>query len=271
MSKKIVAIGGGFNGRLKDDGTYDPYETGPMDQEIIRITGKKNPNFLFIAHSQEKEEIQEQYFETMHNVYGVKYGCECKHLKSKDLINKNYVNELIKWSDIIYEGGGNTLDMIKLWKETGFDIVLRKAWEDGKVMCGVSAGANCWFKECSSDSLQIKYGKDQPLIGVECLGFANGLYVPHCDESGRYENVKELLKTSNEIGLSISNCCALEIIDDKYRLIKSEPIAHNIKPYGIKSYWENDEYLEEVIDDSFEFKPLRDLLDKNIVNKKHNL
>lgn len=31
MIKKIVAIGGGFNGRKKSDGTYDPYETGPMD------------------------------------------------------------------------------------------------------------------------------------------------------------------------------------------------------------------------------------------------
>ena len=45
-SKKIVAIGGGLNGRIKDDGIYDPYETGPMDLEIIKLTGKKNPNFL---------------------------------------------------------------------------------------------------------------------------------------------------------------------------------------------------------------------------------
>ena len=159
MSKKIVAIGGGLNGRLKDDGTYDPYETGPMDQEIIKLTGKVKPNFLFLAHSQNKESIQENYFKTMCNIYSLKYGCECKHLKIRDLTNKEYVMKLIDWADIIYEGGGNTLDMIKLWKETGFDNILRKAWEDGKVMCGVSAGANCWFKECSSDSLQIKYGK----------------------------------------------------------------------------------------------------------------
>ena len=79
--------------------------------------------------------------------------------------------------------------MIKLWKETGFDEVLKKAWLDGKVICGVSAGANCWFNECSSDSLQILYGKDQPLIKVDCIGLVKGLYVPHCDEPGRRENV----------------------------------------------------------------------------------
>lgn len=214
MSKKIVTIGGGLNGRRKDDGTYDPYETGPMDQEIIKITGKEKPNFLFIAHTQSAEEAEDKCFVAMKNIYESKYGCECKHLKSKDLFNSNKVLELIDWADIIYEGGGNTLDMIALWKETGFDKILRVAWEKGKVMCGVSAGANCWFKECSSDSLQIKYGKGQPLIGVDCIGLIDRLFVPHCDEAGRADNVKDLLRTSCEIGLSISNCCALEIIDN---------------------------------------------------------
>lgn len=46
---------------------------------------------------------------------------------------------------IVAIGGGDTLNMIKLWKENGFDKVLRNAWKNGKVMCGVSAGANCWF------------------------------------------------------------------------------------------------------------------------------
>ena len=267
MSKKIVAIGGGLNGRRLDDGTYDPYETGPMDQEIIKISGKEKPHFLFIAHTQSTEEAQDKYFVTMKNIYEGRYGCECKHLKSKDLLNSNKVSELIDWADIIYEGGGNTLDMIALWKKTGFDKVLREAWENGKVMCGVSAGANCWFKECSSDSLQIKYGKDQPLIGVDCIGLIDGLFVPHCDEPGRAENVKDLLQKSSEIGLSISNCCALEIIDDEYRLITSTPIAHQIKPYGLKTYWEDGEYVIESLDDSLEFKPLNELLSKNNKNK----
>ena len=263
MSRKIVAIGGGENGRKKRDGTFYPYETAPMDEEIIKLTGKSNPNFLFLAHSQESEESQEGYFDTMKNIYEVKYGCQCKHLKSKELTDKEKVSELIEWADIIYEGGGNTLDMIKLWKETGFDVVLRKAWENGKVMCGVSAGANCWFKECSSDSLQIKYGKDQPLINVECIGLISGLFVPHCDEPGRAENVKDLLKTSKEIGLSLSNCCALEIIDDEYRLIVSEPDCSKLKPYGLKTYWDNGEYIEKRIDDGMEFKKLSELYERN--------
>lgn len=257
MSKKIVAIGGGGNG------FKDPYELENQDKEIIQLTGKEHPNFLLIAHSQPLE-IQEGYFQVMVDIYNKMYGCECRDLKSDRLNDKEYVKELIDWADIIFEGGGNTLDMIKLWKETGFDKILREAWENGKVMCGVSAGANCWFKECSSDSLQIKYGKYQPLIGMECLGFVDGLFVPHCNAPGRLENAKDLLKETDQIGLLISNCTALEIVDDQYRLITSDASRYGIKAYGIKSYWEDNEYFEEALDTASNFKPLKDLLQKNI-------
>lgn len=263
MSKKIVAIGGGENGRVAPNGIRYPYELANQDKEIIALTGKKHPNFLLIAHSQPLER-QEGYFQVMVDIYNKLYGCPCKDLKSDKLTDTKYVKELIDWADIIYEGGGNTLDMIKLWQDTGFDKILKQAWENGKVMCGVSAGANCWFKECSSDSLKIKYGNDQPLICVECLGFVDGLFVPHCDEIGRLASAKDLLKNSNQIGLFMSNCTALEIVDDKYRLVTSDASYHNIQPYGLKAYWKSGEYLQEKIDNSFEFKPLKDLLSKNI-------
>lgn len=150
--------------------------------------------------------------------------------------------------------------MIKLWKETGFDKVLRNAWKKGKVMCGISAGANCWFSLCNSDSLKIQNGNNQPFIDVECLGFIDGYLVPHCDERGRAESAKELLKNNKKVGLLLSNCTALEIIDNKYRLITSDASYHNINAYGLKCYWKDNKYYEEKIDDSEDFKELNDLL-----------
>ena len=261
MSKKIVAIGGGENGRMRADGTRLPYELANQDKEIIRLTGKRHPNFLLIAHAQPLER-QDRYFQVMIDIYEKMYGCACRHLKSTELTDKSFVKELVDWADIIFEGGGNTLDMIALWKETGFDSVLRQAWIDGKVMCGVSAGANCWFKECSTDSLKIKYGNDQPMIGMECLGFIDGLFVPHCDEKDRLTNAKELLKGNELVGLSMSNCTALEIVDDTYRLITSDASYHGIEAYGLKSYWKDGEYIVKNIDASQEFKPLEELLSK---------
>lgn len=195
MERKIVAIGGGKNGRIKANGIREPYETEKIDREIIRLTGKKYPNFLFLGHAQLEPEKEKGYFETMKDIYGKRYGCNCRTITRNDLERKcENVIKNIEWADIIYEGGGNTLDMIELWKTTDFDSVLEKAWQAGKVMCGVSAGASCWFQECLSDSLKIKYGEDQPLIIINGLGFVNGLFVPHCDEQGRRRNCQRINK-----------------------------------------------------------------------------
>lgn len=261
-SRKIVAIWWWENGRLKDWERL-PYETGPMDEEIIRLTWKEHPNFLLLAHSQPLER-QEFYFTTMRDIYGWRYGCECKDLKSDKLTDIEYVKEIIEWADIIYEWGWDTLNMIKLWKETWFDEILKKAWESGKVMCGVSAWWNCWFNKCSSDALKI-YGDNLPLIKVNCLWFLNWLYVPHADEPGRQESVKELLKKEeNEIWFLLSNCAALEIVDDEYRLItSSDAVNHGLeKAYGKRTYRKNGEYIEENLEESSEFKKLSELYSK---------
>ena len=73
--KKIVAIGGGENGRFLEDGSQTMYETEIMDEEIIKLTNKKNPNYLFLAHAMcFSDKIQDSYYETMKKIYGDKYG-----------------------------------------------------------------------------------------------------------------------------------------------------------------------------------------------------
>jgi len=72
-NKKIIAIGGGENGRVKSDGTRHPYELENQDIEIIRLTKKEHPNFLFLAHTFAfSEEIQEDYYQTMKNTTYIK-------------------------------------------------------------------------------------------------------------------------------------------------------------------------------------------------------
>lgn len=269
MTKKIVAIGGGENGRYLEEGKYYPYETEPMDREIIKLTEKEKPNFLFLAHSQAGSlEIQISYFETMKKIYGDKFGCNCQILKSSDLTNHELVKEMTSWADIIYEGGGDTLTMINLWHNTGFDKILYESWLNGKVICGVSAGAVCWFTSCNTDSLIIQNGNSAKLESMNCLNWLNAHVTPHSDEPGRYESTKEQLKDNNLVGLMLSNCSAIEIIDDKYRIITSEVKCHDIDaPYALKGYWLNDKYYEEKIDLSNNFKSLKALLSKEYVKE----
>ena len=85
---------------------------------------------------------------------------------------QNYVNSL----DIIYVGGGNTNYLLKTWRETGFDEVLKQAYKHGVILAGISAGAMCWFEHCYT---QI----DGELQSIEGLGILSGSYLPHADEA----------------------------------------------------------------------------------------
>lgn len=258
MKKIIVAIGGGENGRPLENGEYAPYETEKIDKEIINLTQKKAPNFLFLGHGMHSSlKIQESYFETMKEIYGNKFNCKCLDLKSDELYDLTKVNECIEWADIIYEGGGDTEGMIKLWKETGFDKILYNAWQNGKIICGVSAGGVCWFKSCNSDSSNNE-SKNKLFSKVDCLNWINLHITPHCDEYGRYESTKQQLKDENSVGVMLSNCSALIIKDEKYRFISSDKNA-----YVIKSYWKDNNYYERKGEFLTVYKDINELLEKN--------
>ena len=255
--KKIIAIGGGENGRIDENGKKLDYETFEIDKEIVKLTNKDKPNFLFICHSFSFSlEIQDSYFETMKRIYGDMFGCNCKHLRSDELDNMNVVKEKVDWADIIYEGGGDTDSMVKLWKKTKFDQMLYDAWQDGKVICGISAGAVCWFNSCNSDN-------EDGFEVIKCLNWFNMFITPHVNEKGRYESTKEQLNNNDMVGLLLSNRSALEIIDDKYRIINSKYKSKNIKkPYVIKAYWKNKEYITQKLTNEKIFKNINNLFDK---------
>ena len=261
MNKKLVAIGGGENGRKIDKDTVLPYETKEIDYEIVSLTNKKKPNFLFIVHSQpDSLEVQESYFQTMKKIYGDMFGCNCKDLKSNELIDLETVKEKIEWADIIYEGGGDTNAMISLWKKTGFDKILFEAWECGKVISGISAGAVCWFKICNSD-VESATNKFET---VDCLNWIDLFITPHCDEDGRYESTINQIKGTENIALMLSNKSAIEIVDDKFRIIFSD-VEGETSPYVIKAYWQNGVYKEEYLTNTLNFLPLKELLNKDIL------
>ncbi len=250
MTKKIVAIGGGENGRVTLSGEKKPYELREIDEEIINLTGKKAPNFLFLGHAQTEVDFENLYFNTMKTIYGDMFGCECKTVTRADMLHlsKDRIESLVEWADIIYEGGGDTKAMFDLWKVTGLDKLLKEAWNDGKVLCGVSAGANCWFSSCSSDSLKAQLNDDTaPLISVDCLGLVNAFFTPHYDAATKYTNrsqhMKEALKTKDIVGIGMSNCCAIEIIDDTYRLLRCDASNYGIEAYEVKAFYKDCKYI----------------------------
>lgn len=261
MSKKIVAIGGGENGRINSKGIRKPYETKEIDEEIVRLANKNHPNLLFLAHSQIPfgEEAEKNYYNVIKKIYE-SLGCEVRWLKISDLkedIDKAKLD--VEWADIIYEGGGATELMINLWKKTGFDKVLKNAYESGKVMCGISAGAICWFNSGFTDDPKLN---DVKINRIYALDLIDAYFTPHCQKEGKMDRVRNSLKYIDKVGISLSNCIAIEIIDDKYRLIKTKPIEEDFLPFAYKTYWDNGEMFEEEINNTQEFKLINELLSK---------
>lgn len=248
--KKIVAIGGGGIG-----GPRQPVETTKIDRELIRLTGKKHPKLLFVPTATSDSE---GYYENVKNHFGKRLGCKIDVLRLvKEKPSRKEIESKILSTDIVYVGGGNTLKMLRIWKRYGVDKVLKKAWEKGVVLSGLSAGSICWFQGGSSDSRRFRNPKAD-LIKITALGFIPTLHSPHYDvEKDRRAGLKKIMKRTPGAAIAIDNCCAVVFIDDKYRIISSKAKAN-----AYKVYWKAGKYYEEVLSKNSTPKSLSELMIK---------
>lgn len=249
---KIVAIGGGEIGGVYQ-GKKLPIETLPIDRHIVSLTQKKNPRFLFVPTASNDSEI---YSKVICELYKEKLGCITDVLLiSKEKPSKEAIRKKISWADIIYVGGGNTLKMMNRWKFLGVDKELIRAYKEGKVLCGLSAGANCWFRQCSSDSRKF-YGKNT-LIKVSGLNFIDALVCPHYNtEKDRAPSLKKMMKRTRGIAIALDECAAIEIKGNIARVITSKKSA---KVY--KAFWKNGVYVHKELTSSKEI-PIKELITK---------
>ncbi|MFF0477558.1 Type 1 glutamine amidotransferase-like domain-containing protein [Streptomyces sp. NPDC004284] len=94
--------------------------------------------------------------------------------------------------DVVYVGGGNTANLLAVWRAHGVDRLLREAYERGILLCGISAGANCWADGSHTDS----FG---PLTHLaDGLGLLSGSVCPHYDsEPGRRASYRAAVATGS--------------------------------------------------------------------------
>ncbi len=167
MQPTIVAIGGGSCGLEPENRALDSY--------LLGLTGKESPRVCFIPTASGDADM---YLLRFYRTFAA-YDCEVSHLALFQRTIRDIRAHLLA-QDIIYVGGGNTAAMLAIWRQHGVDSILREAWEQGILLCGVSAGANCWFEACSTDS----FGLDlDPL--EDGLGFLSGSFCPHYDGEER--------------------------------------------------------------------------------------
>jgi dipeptidase E len=200
MKKQIIAIGGGGFGR-------DPGKR-IIEKYILEQSAAKNPNICFIPTATGDNEAYKVNFYSAFS----QLNCSPVHLdffkRTPDL------EKLIQDQDIIYVGGGNTKSMLAVWKDWGLDLILREAYDRGVVMCGVSAGAICWFQKGITDSWEDK------LNIMDCLGFVDGNCCPHYDEEKeRRPSLHKFINGNKMISCyAIDGGCALHLLNGEVHL-----------------------------------------------------
>jgi dipeptidase E len=115
------------------------------------------------------------------------------------------LRERLLGSDVIWVSGGNTANMLAIWRLHGVDSILRAAWESGVVLGGWSAGMICWFEAGVTDS----FGPE--LAGMrDGLGFLLGSACPHYDgEEQRRPVYERLIGDGFPPGYAADDCVAL--------------------------------------------------------------
>lgn len=162
-----------------------------LDDLIVELTGKERPQLMFVPTATMEDPEYTLAF----------YGAFAERAEVRRCLFNPWppedLRELVLGQDAIYVGGGNTANMLAVWRVHGMDSLLRDAWERGTLLCGASAGMICWFEQGVTDS----FGPQ--LESMECLGFLPGSACPHYDgEELRRPRYHELVQNGLPGGLA---------------------------------------------------------------------
>jgi peptidase E len=141
-----------------------------LDQYVIEQADQDEPRICFLPTASGDAE---DYIQTFYASFS-RFRCRPTHLSLFRPPTKD-IEAFVLENSIIYVGGGNTRSMLALWAEWGLDTVLRKAWQQGIVLAGMSSGSVCWFEEALSDFVPGEFNR------LQCLGFLPGSNCPHYD------------------------------------------------------------------------------------------
>ena len=161
IKEQIIALGGGG---------FSMEESPALDQYILESVKNPNPKICFLGTASGDSE---GYINRFYKRFG-QDNCQPTHLELFRRDTRS-IYQFLENQDIIYVGGGNTANMLTIWKLHGVDRALKNALSKGTVLCGLSAGSICWFEEGVTDS----FGKN--LAPYKCLGLLPGSNCPHYD------------------------------------------------------------------------------------------
>jgi len=200
--QQIIAVGSGYRAIGRRGRTLERY--------LLAATGTRKPRVCFLPTAAGD---LPQHIQRVTKVFS-ELGARTSVLT---LLQPNTadVEKLLLAQDLIWVGGGNTRNMLALWRAWGVDAALHKAYRRGTVLAGGSAGAICWFEQGVTDSVPGK------LLPMDCLGWLQGSCCPHYDsEPGRRPTYRKLVASGKvKAGLALDDLAAAHYINGKLHAI----------------------------------------------------
>ncbi|MCX7878021.1 MAG: Type 1 glutamine amidotransferase-like domain-containing protein [Ignavibacteria bacterium] len=179
---QIIALGGG--------GFSDQPDNLLLDEYILLQTNKLKPKVLFLPTAGGDHP---EYIEKFYRSYK-KLNCHPTHLElSKKAPPTKKLENTVMSQDIIFVGGGSPRFLMQVWRKTGMTKILKKAWREGIILSGMSAGAICWFED------GFKNPKDDIWMRISCLGLLEGSFCPHYDKMGELRKAYRNMIRKSEI------------------------------------------------------------------------
>jgi peptidase E len=175
--RRIVAMGGGGFSMEPDNPLLDAF--------VLSLAGCERPRVTFVATASGDAPT---YVASFYRAFGA-HDCRASDVGLFDRGIADLRAHVLA-QDVVYVGGGNTASLLAVWRAHGLDRVLEEAWHAGVLLCGISAGMNCWFEASVTDSFDLSR-----LAALrDGLGLLPGSACPHYDgEPGRRPTYRALV------------------------------------------------------------------------------
>jgi peptidase E len=205
--RQIIVVGGG--------GFSDEPDNPLLDLYIIAQSKKQKPKICFLPTAGADPD---DYIQRFYKAYE-KFPCVPSHLAlTRDKMTLKMIESFILTQDIIFAGGGNPNFLMKVWRETGMDKILKKAWKKGIILSGMSAGAMCWFQDAFTN-----LRNDTEYRKVNAMGLLKGSFCPHYHRPELIEVYDKMISkglVSN--GFGVEDGTALHFMGTKlYKVVSS--------------------------------------------------
>ncbi len=203
-----------------------------LDDYVLSLTAAERPRVCFLpTASGDADHYVVRFYRRFAG------ACEASHVslfrrdRCGGAVEVDVAGHLLA-QDLVYVGGGNVVSMLGAWRAHGLDQVLRKAWRQGVVLCGPSAGSLCWFAE----ALTAFHGAPRRVRGLGLLPFSNCVH--YRDEPARRTEYHRFVGDGMRPGYAADDGAALHFRGEalaavvasrpQARAFRVEPVGHEV-------------------------------------------